>query len=103
MRKPLTEALPSNVVFDALEVENIQYDPVGRCYSCRVYGVCQGVVMPLIIRTAVAVRRVEDISIADAEIDAFLALNPDLPQDRVTGALGAGFQRLYALAGEVAE
>lgn len=100
MRKELIEALPSHVDFDALEVENIQYDPVGRRYSCRVYGVCDGVVMPLIIRTAVAVRRVEDISIADAEIDAYLADNPDLPQDRVTGALGAGLKRLYALAQE---
>lgn len=103
MQQSLPHVLPSNVAYDAVAVENPSYDPIARQYSARVYGVCNGYVMPLIIRTLVAVRRVEDVVITDAEIDAVIAGRPDLASDRVGAAMVRAFQRIYALAAETPE
>lgn len=95
--------LPSNVSYQAVAVERPTYDPVLRQYTARVYGVCRGEVIPLILSTAVAVRRVEDVVITDAEIDAVLAAKPELGTDRIAAALARAFERLYALAAEQPE
>jgi len=99
----LPQRLPSNVVYDAVQVENPSYDPVARQYTARVYGVCRGQAMPLILSTAVAVHRVEDVVITDAEIDAVLEAKPELGSDRIAASLVRAFERLYALASEQPE
>lgn len=96
----LPRPLPSNVSFQAVQVENPSYDPVLRQYTARVYGVCRGEVMPLILATAVAVRRVEDVVISDAEIDAVLLAKPELGTDRIAAAMARAFERLYTMAAE---
>jgi len=100
----LTQLLPSpiqsKIVYEAVMVENPVYDPVGRRYIARVYGVCRGTVMPLILSTAIAVRRIEETVITDAEIDEVLAARPELGTDRIAGALARAFERLYALVNE---
>lgn len=103
LTKALPRPLPSNLVYDAVEVENPSYDPILRQYTARVYGVCHGSIMPLIILTAVGVRRVEDVVITDVEIDTVLATRPDLGTDRIAAALVRAFERLYALAAEQPE
>lgn len=99
----LPRPLPSNVAYQAVQVERPTYDPVLRQYTARVYGVCRGEVMPLILATAVAVRRVEDVVITDAEIDAVLEAKPELGTDRIAAAMSRAFDRLYALAAEQPE
>jgi hypothetical protein len=59
--------------------------------------------MPLILSTAVEVRRVEDVVITDTEIDTVLGAKPELGTDRIAAALVRAFERLYALAAEVPE
>ena len=100
MTQLLPRPLPSNVSYQAVRVENPSYDPVARQYTARVYGVCRGEAMPLILSTAVAVRRVEDVVITDAEIDAVLAAKPELGTDRIAAAMARAFERLYAMAAE---
>jgi hypothetical protein len=68
-------------------------------YTARVYGMCRGEVLPLIVSTAVAVRRVEDVVITDTEIDAVLAAQPAIT-DRVQAAFVRAFTRLNVLANE---
>lgn len=100
----ITRSLPapiqSGVVYDSICVENPDYDIGRRLYTARVYGMCRGSIMPLIIATPAAVHRVEDVIITDDEIDAILCEKPELMGDRVGGALARAFQRLYALAQE---
>lgn len=103
LTKTLPVPLPASVMYDAVQVENPSYDPVLRQYTARVYGVCRGSVIPLIISTAVAVRRVEDVVITDVEIDAVLEAKPELDGDRIAAALVRAFDRLYALAAEQPE
>lgn len=101
MRQPLSNPLPSNITYDAIEIERPTYDPMELRYTARVYGVCRGEVMPLIVSTAVAVRRVEDVIITDAEIDRHLDSNPT--GNRVQAALEVAFARLYHMASETPE
>jgi len=103
MKQPLPYRLPSNVVYDSVEVENVSYDPEARQYAARVFGVCSGTVMPLIIVTRVQVRRVEDVVITDDEIDAVIAEHPEYASNRVGAALVRAFQRLSAMAAETPE
>lgn len=103
LTKLLPRPLPSNVLYQAVQVERPTYDPMLRQYTARVYGVCRGEVMPLIFSTAVAVRRVEDVVITDTEIDAVLAAQPELNGDRIAAALSRAFDRLYALVAEQPE
>ena len=103
----ITQMLPQpisvRIVYDAIVVENPNYDMIGRRYTARVYGQCRGITMPLIIATPVAVHRVEDVVIADSEIDTVLAARTDLNNDRVAGAMARTFERLYALVNETEE
>ena len=102
-----TRALPiqlsANLIYDSIAVENLAYDPINHQYTARVYGVCRGSVMPLIVVTPVAVHRIEDVTITDAEIDTTLTNHPDLGPDRLAGAMARAFERLYALAAETQE
>jgi hypothetical protein len=99
----LPRPLPANLTYQAIQVESPSYDPVNRQYTARVYGVCRGHVMPLIIGTALAVHRIEDVVITDTEIDAVLLAKPELGTDRIAAALARAFERLYALAAETQE
>lgn len=101
MYQSLPMPLESKIVYDALQIENPTYDPAARRYRVRVYGQCKGTVMPLIIVTAVAVRKIEDVEITDEEIDAIQAEKPELT-DRIAAAMARAFERLYALANEKA-
>ena len=100
MTQTLPSPLPSRVVYDSLLVENPVYDPIGLFYQARVYGVCRGNVMPLILSTPVAVRRIEEVTITDAEIDAVIEQRPELVNNRMAAAMIRSFTRLYALAAE---
>ena len=65
----ITQLLPTpinaEIVYDAIIVENPNYDIAGRKYTARVYGACRGMVMPLIINTPVQVHRIEDVEVTD--------------------------------------
>ena len=98
--QPLPVPIQSGVAYDAIIVENPNYDIAGRKYTARVYGACRGMVMPLIINTPVQVHRIEDVEVTDEEIDTVLAEKPELNGDRVAGALARSFQRLYTLTQE---
>lgn len=100
MTQTLPSPLPSRVVYDSLLVENPVYDPIGLFYRAKVYGVCRGNVMPLILSTPVAVRRIEEVTITDAEIDAVIEQRPELVNNRMAAAMVRAFGRLYALAAE---
>ena len=103
LNKALPIAINSNIQYQEIAVEDPKYDMIGKRYMARVYGVCNGNIMPLIIVTPVAVHRIEDVFITDEEIDAILAERPELGNDRLTGALARAFVRLYALAAETVE
>lgn len=103
MVHPLPMRLPANIVYDSVRVENIAYDPVGRQYTAQVFGVCGDQVLQLVIVTRCAVRRVTEVAITDAEIDAVIAVKPELASDRVGAAMVRAFQRLGALAMETPE
>lgn len=96
----LPSPLPANIIYDAIRIEDSNYDPVAREYTARVFGVCRGIPLPLILCTAAAVRHIDIVTVSDADIDAALAVRPALGNDRVSGALAAAFERLYALAAE---
>ena len=101
--QPLPMPLSSNIVYDSIQVQNLNYDPVARAYTAQVYGVCGGNPLPLNIVTRVQLHRIETVVVTDAEIDAVLESKPELNNDRVSGAMARAFQRLYALAVETQE
>lgn len=103
IKKTLPVPIASSIMYQDIAIEDPTYDMIGKRYTARVYGVCQGITMPLIISTPVAVHRIEDVVITDAEIDAILAERPELGTDRLTGAMARAFERLYALAAETEE
>ena len=103
MKQPLPYRLPANIVYDAVEVEKVSYDPEARQYSARVFGVCGDTVMPLIVVTRVQVRRVEEVVITDEEIDAVIVDHPEYASNRVGAALVRAFQRLQEMAIEIPE
>ncbi len=103
LRQPLPQPLPSNIVYEAIIIDASSYDPISRQYTARVFGVCKGRPLPLILNTAAALRHIEEVVVSDAEIDTALSVRPDLNNDRVSGALAASFRRLYDLAREQPE
>lgn len=96
----LPRPLPANIVYEGVQIENPSYDPTEKCYTARVYGVCRGNVLPLVLSTAVAYRRIEDVVITDAEIDVMLEAKPELAGDRVAAAFSRAFERLYNISNE---
>lgn len=102
MRIELPQAIPSNLTYTSLEVQNLLYLPESGEFKCRVYGVAGGTeVMPLIINTPHGIERIEDVVITDAEIDAAIAAateaNPEAPElTRTQGAMAVAMTRLYA-------
>jgi hypothetical protein len=103
LKQPLPQPLPSNITYDAVLIDESTYDPIAREYRARVFGVCKGRPLPLILNTAAKLRHIEEVVVSDAEIDQVLAVRPDLNNDRVSGALAASFRRLYELAREQPE
>jgi hypothetical protein len=97
--KTLPAPVQARIAYDGVMVENLVYDPIGHAYTCRVYGVCRGMAMPLILSTAVAMRRVEEVTVTDEEIDAVMAERPEIT-DRLDAAMVRAFGRLSALANE---
>jgi hypothetical protein len=97
--KLFPKAVKSNVAYDGVMVENLQYDPIGKVYTARVYGVCRGVYMPLTFNTAVAVRQIEYVVVSDSEIDAVQTDRPEMT-DRLDAAMVVAFARLTALVNE---
>lgn len=103
LKQPLPQPLPAGIVYEAVLIEDAAYDPIARQYRARVFGICKGRPLPLILNTAVQLRHIEEVVVTDAEIDQVLAVRPDLNSDRVSGALAASFRRLYELANEQPE
>lgn len=100
--KTLPFSIPSNVVYDGVMVEHLVYDPIEKAYTCRVYAMCRGMAMPLILSTAVTVHRIEQVTVTDAEIDAIQTAHPEIT-DRLDAAMVRAFARLSALASETLE
>lgn len=100
----LTQALPvplsANIVYTAILIDGATYDPIARQYVAKVFGVCRGRPIPLILCNNAGMQHIEDVTISDAEIDGVLDARPELTGDRIAGALAAAFARLYALARE---
>ena len=103
MKQSLPYRLASNVVYDAVEVEQVSYDPEAKQYSARVFGVCGGHVMPLIFVTRRQLRRIEDVVITDDEIDQVIEAHPEYANQRVPAAMYRAFERLAAMAAEPPE
>ncbi len=100
MKQPLPFRLASNVVYDAVEVEQVSYDPLTKQYSARVFGVCGEHIMPLIFVTRRQLRRIEEVVITDDEIDQVIAAHPEYANERVPAAMYRAFERLAAMAAE---
>lgn len=100
----LTEVLPTplnaNITYQAILIDGASYDPLGRQYVARVFGVCKGRPLPLILCNKGGIQHIEDVIVTDAEIDGLLESRPDLNGDRIAGAMASAFARLYALARE---
>lgn len=103
MKQNLPFRLASNVVYDAVEVEKVSYDPFAKTYSARVFGVCGGAIMPLIFVTRRQVRRIEEVVISDEEIDQVISDHPEYAGQRVPAAMCRAFERLAAMAAELPE
>jgi hypothetical protein len=97
--KPLPQPVQSRIAYDSIMVENLIYDPINKAFVARVYGVCRGMTVPLIISTNVAMRRVDEVTISDVEIDAVQAEKPEIT-DRLDAAMVRAYARLVALANE---
>jgi hypothetical protein len=100
MRKELPKPISANIVYDSIEIENPVYDPITSRYVARVYGVCGNRVLPLIIRTAAAVRTIEEVVLTDDEIDEEKSKKPGEKKDRVTAGIDRALDRLYTLIDE---
>lgn len=100
----ITQQLPAplsaNITYQAILIDGASYDPLARQYVARVFGVCKGRPLPLIICNRSGVQHVDQVVITDAEIDGTLEARPELNGDRVAGAIARAFDRLYTLARE---
>lgn len=97
--KPLPAPVNARISYDSVMVENLVYNPVDKEFMARVYGVCRGMVIPLILCTNVAMRRVDSVTISDVEIDAVMAEKPEIT-DRLDAAMVRAYARLVSLANE---
>ena len=97
MQYPLPQPIPANYSYEALRIENIQYDTARQCYVADVFGVSGGQTLPFIFRTPAGLQRVSQCVITDAEIDAVQAARPEITS-RLDAGLVRAMERLYALA-----
>jgi hypothetical protein len=98
MKYQLPTPIPANLTYEAVLIENMKYD--GSQYTADVFGVADGMPMPLIIKTASGIVRVPTCTITDAEIDQVIAANPAITV-RLEAGMMVAMERLYAMVREV--
>ena len=96
MQYPLPTPIAANYNYEAVLIDDLQYDPIHHTYNAEVFGVTSGQVVPFIFGTREGLQRISSCTITDAEVDAVMAAHPEIT-DRVQAGLQRAMDRLYAL------